>query len=489
MMKNSIIVMTLTMLSRILGMIRTVCVTALLGVNSHTDAYFSAFKISNFFRQLLGEGALGNVFIPVYNTKKEINGETEAKVLIFSVINFLFLFLALMSLLMMLFSSSIIGLIVRGYDSQTKILASNLLKIMSFYLFFIGLAGTVSAILNNFSKFFMPAFMPIMFNLSIIISAITFHKRYGVYSLAIGVMIAGVLQLLVLLPQFFYLIREYKFKIVISDPYFKKIFILILPMLLGVFAKQINTIVDQYFGSLLASGTVSALENATRIYNLPLGVFAISISVVIFPTLSRKIEKRDIIGAKQEMERGINLLSFFIVPSFVVLVFYSQDVVKLLLGYGKLAENPEAIKMIYQSLLFYSLGLFFYSIIHLLSRGFYAMKNTRTPVYFSLLAIACNIIFDYMFVYKFLHSGLALATALASMINVIFLYTTFNARYIRLNSKKLGVFIIKMLVASGVAFLFSFYLQLAFIKFIVFIFVYFAIWAPSLYKKKVDFFV
>lgn len=487
MLKNSLIVMLLTSISRILGLARTVIVAYYFGATEKTDAYFSSFKIANFFRQLLGEGALGTVFIPVYNEKNIIEGQENSKVLIFSVINFLFLFLSLLSLLTIIFSDVIIDVTVSGYNQETKILASKLLKIMSFYIFFIGLAGTISAVLNNFGKFVMPAFMPVMFNISIIFAAIFYHEKYGIAALAYGVLFGGVLELLVLLPQFIKVLKKYKIIIQFKDPYFKKVFILLVPMLFGIFAKQINVIVDQYFGSYLTNGSISALENATRIYNLPLGVFAISIATVFFPGLSKKVEMKNFEGAKVEIEKSINFLAFFIVPSIFILTFYAKDVVIFLLGYGEFAK-AESIKMTTESLLFYSTGLFFYSAIHIVSRAFYVMKNTKLPVVFSVISIVLNIILNYLLVDKMKHSGLALATSISLMINFVLLYTVFNMKYFKINTKKMLLFIFKMTIVSLIALLISWFIKIIIVKLILFLVLYFAIWAKSLLKKKINFF-
>lgn len=487
MIKNSIVLMILTFLSRILGLVRTIIIATFFGATGMTDAYFSAFKISNFFRQLLGEGALGTVFIPIYNEKENKEGAEEAKKLIFSVLNLLFIFLIIITLITIFFSKPIINFIVMGYDEKTRKMASSLLKITAWYFVFIGLAGMISAILNNYKKFYMPAFTPILFNTSIIFFAITLSKKLGIYALAYGVVIGGVLQLLILLPSFKKSVKSYKFKINFKDQYLKKIFILLAPMLIGIFARQINTVVDQFFASFLAKGTITALENATRIYNLPLGIFGISIATVIFPTLSKAAEKKDFKKVKNEIEKGLKFLMFFVIPSFFGLIFYAKDIIELLLGHGKFSSN--AIRITSESLVFYTLGLFFFTAIHLMSRAFYSMKNTKTPVKFSIIAIVFNIIFDYLLVKNFKHMGLATATSLAAFINFSLLYIFFNKNYIKLDNLKILVFGLFIGVSSIISLLISDLFEVPFIlKIIFFMIVYFSIWGVKLIKKGVGFF-
>ncbi|TDT71446.1 putative peptidoglycan lipid II flippase [Hypnocyclicus thermotrophus] len=481
MFRTGIIVMIITMLSRILGLIRTIIIATIFGANYTTDAYFSAFKIANLFRQLLGEGALGTVFIPLYNEKEVKFGEKEAKNLIFSVLNLLFIFLILITALNLFFSKNIISFIANGYDEKTKKLASILLKIMSSYILFIGLSGMICAILNNFKKFIIPASTSLLFNISIIIFAIRYSKNLGVYALATGVTVGGILQLVITLPSFFKIVKIYSFKIDFKDEYLKKIFVLIIPMLAGIFARQINSVFDVYFASYLKSGSVSALENATRIYNLPLGVFAISLSTIIYPHLSKSIEKKDLNEAKSYIEQGLKILAFFIIPSIFILTLYSKNIIFLILGYGKYTN--EAIKLTSESLFYYVLGLYFYSAIHLLSRAFYSMKNTKTPVIFSIISIFINIILNYLLIKQLKHIGLALSTSISAMINFLLLYFIFNKRYFKLNLFKIVRFILIVSLIATIAFIVSLYFNNIFIKLFSFVTIYLIIWSYPIKRK------
>ncbi|MBZ4684000.1 MAG: putative peptidoglycan lipid flippase [Fusobacteriaceae bacterium] len=486
MFKTGIIVMIITMLSRILGLARTMIIATIFGASYITDAYFSAFKIANLFRQLLGEGALGTVFIPLYNEKEVKFGEKEAKKFIFSILNLLFLFLIIITAFNLFFSKDIINFIANGYDEKTKDLASILLKIMSSYILFIGLSGMICAILNNFKKFIIPASTSLLFNISIIFFAIKYSEKFGIYALAIGVTVGGILQLLITLPSFFKIVKTYSFKIDFKDEYLKRIFVLIIPMLVGIFARQINSIFDVYFASSLKSGSVTALENATRIYNLPLGVFAISLSTIVYPHLSKSIEKKDINEAKSYIEQGLKILAFFIIPSIIVLTLYSKEVISLILGYGN--YKNEAIKLTSESLFYYVIGLYFYSAIHLLSRAFYSMKNTKLPVMFSIISIFINILLNYLLVKKFRHMGLALSTSISAMVNFLLLYFVFNKKYFKLDLFKIVRFFLIVTTISIIAFIISLYFSNILIKLLIFILIYLLIWSYPIKRKGKDVF-
>ncbi len=486
MLKSGIFVMIITLVSRILGLVRTTLIAYYFGATKFTDAYFSAFKISNFFRQLLGEGALGAVFIPVYNNREKEVGREEAKKLIYSIVNLLFIFTTIITILMIVFSDNIIDFIVTGYSEETKKIASNLLKIMAIYFIFIGLAGMISAVLNNFKQFLIPASTSLAFNIAIICAIIFYGREYGVTAMAVGVVIGGFLQLLIVIPSFFKILKGYKFTIDFKDEDLKTIFLLMLPMLLGIFARQLNSIIDQYFASHLSSGGVSALENATRIFNLPLGVFGVSIATVVYPTLSKAIANNEESRVKESLEKGINFLMFLIIPSMGVLIFYAKDIITLILGYGSFSVN--SILITSESLIFYSLGLFFYSGVHLMSRAFYGMEDTKRPVFFSLISIGVNIVLNTLLIDSMEHKGLALATAIASTVNFSLLFFVFNKKYTQLNMKRIMFFKFKVLSSTIIALVGSFFIENAIIKLIIFSIIYLIFWVSSLKNKGLGIF-
>ncbi len=484
MFRSGLLVMIITMVSRVLGLVRAGIIAYYFGASAMTDAFFSAFKISNFFRQLLGEGALGSSFIPLYNERVESEGEENSKQFIYSILNLLFVFSTIVTILMIIFSQGIIDGIVSGFPDETKIIASRLLKIMSVYFVFISLSGMVCAILNNFKQFAVPASTSIFFNLAIILASMYFGKTYGIDALAYGVVVGGLFQLLVVLPAFFKIMKGYSFKIDWKDPYLKKIFIMICPMLVGIVARQVNTIVDQMFASYLAEGGVSALENATRLYLLPVGVFGVSISTVIFPALSKAMSKNDLDGATDNIVKGLNILLFLIIPSTAVLTFYAPEVIRLTLSYGKFDE--EAVRVTSQALLYYSLGLYFYTAIYLMTRAFYSVKNSKYPVKFSIISIVINIVLNFLLIKSMAYRGLALSTSIASGVNFFLLLIVFRRKYINFSLKKSYIFFIKTFIITAIALIASYKIDNTIIKLVVFSAVYMLFWAKSLLKNKME---
>ncbi len=486
MFKSGIIVMIITMISRVLGLGRTTFVATIFGATALTDAFNSSFRIANLFRQLLGEGALGTVFIPVYNDKVKEVGEKDAKKLLFSVLNLLFIFLMIIYAFTLIFSDNIIQIAVSGYDLETKALASTMLRIMSLYIVFIGMSGMICAVLNNYKKFAVAASTSVFFNISIMSLGFLLSSKYGIYSLCIGVVIGGLLQFIIVLPSFFKIVKTYSFKIDKNDNSLKLIFTMLIPMLIGIFAKQFNTIIDQNFASFLDVGGVSALENATRIYNLPLGVFGISIANVVYPTLSKASSNNDVKKVKESLQMGLKFLMFLVIPSMGALIFFSKEVVDIIVGYGNYSDK--AIGVTAEALALYSVGLYFYAANHLLSRNFYTNKNTKDPVKFSIISIISNVILNAILIGKFRHMGLAFATAMASTLNFLLLYIVNNKKYIKLDTKELLKFLIFTIFSTIFALVTGKFFINKFVSLIAFGLVYLAIWAYPIKKGGLDVF-
>lgn len=482
MLKKSVNTMIITMISRILGLLRGTLVAYFFGSSGLTDAYYSAFKISNFFRQLLGEGALGNTFIPLYHKKKSEQGEEKSSEYIFTVLNMTFLFSLLISILMIIFSKQIVSLIVVGFDENMKLLTSKLLKLMSFYFLFISLSGMIGAILNNFGYFVIPASTAIFFNLSIIGSAMYLTKFFDIDALAYGVLFGGFLQFIIVLIPFLYIMKKYIFKINFKDVYLKMLGLKLMPMLVGVFARQVNSVVDQFFASFLLSGTITALENASRIYLLPVGVFGVSVSNVIFPNLSKAAAQKNKKEIAELLVKALNFLNFLIVPSLFVLTFYSKEIIRLIFSYGKF--NEEAVLITSEALFFYSLGLIFYVGVQLVSKAYYAVGDNQKPAKYSIFAILLNIGLNFLLIKDFKHCGLALATSISSGINFILLLSIYNKLYVKLDIKNIFYMLFRILIKSCLAIYISFLFSNIFIKFIVFAFIYLVQWSYSAFKFR-----
>ena len=307
-------------------------------------------------------------------------------------------------------------------------------------------------------------------------------KYFSIDALAYGVLIGGVLQFLVVFFPFIKLLKSYSFKIDFKDMYLKLLGIKLIPMLVGVFARQVNTIVDQFFASFLMAGSITALENASRVYLLPVGVFGVTISNVLFPSISRAAANGDKEDTNRRLVSAINFLNFLTIPSLFVLTFFSKDVIRLIFSYGKF--NEDAVKITSECLLYYSLGLIFYVGVQLVSKGYYAMGDNKRPAKFSIIAIIMNIILNYLFIKDFQHKGLALATSISSGVNFFLLLFMYVKLYVKLDLKNIIITAIKICISSVIATALAFYVNNVILKLVIFSAVFLLQWAYPIYKYR-----
>lgn len=481
MFKSSFIVMVINMLSRILGLVREMIIGSVFGASGMTDAYVSATKIPNFFTTLFGEGSLGTVFIPIYNRGLEEKGKKKTDEFVFSILNLIIAFTSTMSVIMILFSKQILKITTGFADPERFEAANGLLKIVAFYFLFIALSGVVSSLLNNYKKFAVAASMGIVFNLVIIVGTLLLKNKMGIYGLGVAYLLSGVFQLLMMLPQFFQIMKTYKFVFNLKDPYVKEMFVLMVPTLIGIFGYQINEIVDNRFATMLPAGTASALNYASRLYLLPIGVFAISLSVVIFPTLSRAVVKNKRKKVRKVVQEGLAMLAFLIVPSSVILFGYAREIVTLVYKRGHFSNK--AVTLTSETLQFYALGLLFFSTIHLLTRSHYVYKDRKLPVISSFIGIFTNILLDFLLYKQYRHVGLTFATSFAAMINFLILFVSLQRRYVRINVLKYIAILVISLGGSLLSFTISKLVKVSFlgslsivVNLLVFLIIYLLIW-------------
>jgi len=493
MFKSSFIVMTINMLSRILGLVREMIIGSLFGASGLTDAYFAAAKFSNLFTSLFGEGSLGTVVIPLYNEKSKKEGVDAANDLIFSVMNLAIAFISTVSILMIVFSRPIIRIFGGLKDPARLDIASNLLKIMAFYLMFIALSGIVASVLNNYKKFMISASTALVFNITIITGTLLLNKPFGIYGVGIAFLLSGIFQFMMQLPQFIIIVKRYKFIFNFKDKYVKDIFLLMTPTLIGIFGFQINEFVSLNFAGLLGNGVISAMNYASRLYLLPIGVFAISLSVVIFPSMSRAIVNEKWGELKTLITRGLNLLAFLIIPSIVILFGYAKEIVTLIYKHGQFTS--ESVLLTSQALQFYSLGLLFFSSIHLLTRSHYVYKDRKLPVISSFTSIFINLLLNFLLYKQYKHIGLTASTSIAALVNYIILLVSLKKRYIDINVIKYVKFVTTAILTSLAAFYTSALVNVSragvfevIIKVMVFAIVYLLLWSYTYYKKRINMF-
>ncbi|MFC1745844.1 murein biosynthesis integral membrane protein MurJ [Candidatus Riflebacteria bacterium] len=409
----------LTTLSRVVGMIRQVVISSQLGLSVWADAYQVGFRLANLFRMLLGEGALGAAFIPVYTQLLHQEQQKDADLCFSIVFNYLFVILLLLVLWGCLFPAFFVDLTAVGLSGAAREKAIWMTRLMFPYLFFVGLAGLLMAVLNSHKHFTITAAQPIVWNLCIIFSPLLPINCSIAEKFACGVLLGGALQFLVQIP--FLSKFKVKFQLCFEHrvPAFRQVLWLLGPVVLTSAISRINSLVDQRFASMLPVGSIAALGYALLLMQTPLGIFGVSIANAYFPDLSELALNIDQSPFLKRLRDAFSVISMLAIPASLGLVLIGKDLVCFLFQHSQFTQANTQITA--QVLSAYALGLLPFSLIHILNRSLYAMKDTRTTLFIGVIMIFINYICDYVLVNTWGLNGLALATSVVAWIYFLLL--------------------------------------------------------------------
>jgi putative peptidoglycan lipid II flippase len=423
--RSSALVGAMTMLSRMLGLVRDIVIAGFVGASANADAFFVAFKIPNFLRRLFAEGAFAQAFVPVLADYKEEGSQAAVRALVNRVAGVLGGTLLLLTALTILAAPLVTMLFAPGFVSQPQKfeLTAQMIRVTFPYLLLISMTGFCGAVLNSYGRFAVPAFTPVFLNLSLIFAATVAAPWFDepVFALAWGVFFAGVIQLLFQLPSLYRLDLVPRPVFDVRHEGVRRILTLMVPALFGVSVSQINLLLDTVLASFLPTGSVSWLYYSDRLAELPLGVFGIAIATVILPNLSahRAAEREGQFASTLDWAvRSVLLIG---VPAALALVLLAEPILVTLFQYGAL--TPRDVDMAALSLRAYSLGLVAFMLVKVLAPGFYARKDTKTPVKIGIIAMVANMVLNLVFVLPLMiyfdsgHLGLALATSCSAWLN------------------------------------------------------------------------
>ncbi len=422
--KSTFNVGSMTLLSRVFGLIRDVVIATLFGARDHTDAFFIAFKIPNYFRRLFAEGGFSQAFVPVLTEVKTRQGEAEVKELVDHVAGTLATVLFLVTLAGIIAAPVLIFVFASGFTAtEGKFdLAVDMLRITFPYLLLISLTAMAGGILNTFQRFTVPAFTPVLLNFSLIGCALWLAPQLErpVMALAWGVFIAGIVQLLFQLPFLLKLRLIPRPRLQSGHPGVQKIIRLMVPTLFAGSVAQINIMIDMMIASWLVSGSISWLYYSDRLMEFPLGVFGVALATVILPNLSEKHAN----GSSERFSRTLDwALRWVLVvglPAALGLILLATPMLATIFQHGEFGARD--VDMAGRSLIAYAVGLLGLILVKVLSSAFFSRQDTRTPVRIAIIAMVCNVILNILLVFPLAHAGLALATSLAALTNAGLLY-------------------------------------------------------------------
>ncbi|MCY9851578.1 murein biosynthesis integral membrane protein MurJ [Vibrio mediterranei] len=453
------IVSAMTLVSRVLGLVRDVVVANLMGAGASADVFFFANKIPNFLRRLFAEGAFSQAFVPVLTEYHASGDKDKTRDLIAKASGTLGVIVTIVTLLGVIGSSVVTALFGFGWfldwlndgPAAPKFeLASLMLKITFPYLWFITFVALSGAILNTLGKFAVSSFTPVFLNVMIILCAwfISPNLAQPEVGLAIGVFLGGFVQFAFQLP---FLIKEgvlVKPKWGWRDPGVVKIRILMIPALFGVSVSQINLLFDTFIASFLATGSISWLYYSDRLLEFPLGLFGIAIATVILPALSRKHVDAHSEGFASTMDWGVRMVILLGLPAMLGLMVLAKPMLMVLFMRGEF--TPHDVHQASLSLLAYASGLLNFMLIKVLAPGYYSRQDTKTPVKYGIVAMVSNMIFNAIFAYFYGYVGLAMATALSAFINMALLYRGLHLQRVYQISRQTIGFVARLVVAAVV---------------------------------------
>ncbi len=410
-----------TFVSRIFGYLRDAVIAWYFGAGLAADAFFVALRVSNLLRRLVGEGALTSSFIPVFTDVLSERSKADASSFVSSFFTLSFIILVILTVLGIVFSATLVELMAPGFMEQGEkgALTITLTRYMFPFMIFISLMAIGMGVLNTLRHFTAPAVSPIFFNISIILSAIFLagHFVEPVYSLVIGVLIGGAAQFALQLP--FMASRGFlpKPSFIFNDPAIKRIFKLMGPAVLGIGVFQLNIFITMRFASTLPEGSVSYLYYASRLMELPLGVFAVAISVAALPRLSEYASKGEDENFKNSLSVAVRLSNFLTFPATIGLVVLSFVSIDILFARG--AFGPTDTENTAFALYFYAIGIVPVALTRILISVYYAFKDTVTPVIIAIGVLVVNIVLCLALMGPLGHGGLALANTGAALFNFV----------------------------------------------------------------------
>ena len=426
--KSTAVVSVFTFLSRISGLVRDVVITRYFGAGPATDAFLVAFRIPNFLRRLFAEGAFSQSFVPVLSEYKTNKEREDVQRLVARVSGTLGLVLFVITAIGVVAAPVLVMIFAPGFVEEAKAdqfaMTADMLRWTFPYILFISLTALASGVLNTYGKFAIPAFTPVLLNVVLIAAAIWISPMFDrpILGLAVGVFIAGLVQLLFQLPAVARLKVLAFPRVSTRDPGVRKIGKLMIPAIISSSAQQINLLIDSWISTYLIAGSITWLYVADRLVEFPLGVFGIAIATVILPSLSAKYASADPEKFSRTMDWGVRWALVIGTPAMLGLVVLSAPLVVTIFQQGQF--NQHDALMTQYALMMYSTGLLGFIYVKVLAPGYLARQDTKTPMWCSIISIVIKVIISLILVPILIqknipeaHLGLAFTTALAAILN------------------------------------------------------------------------
>ncbi len=439
----------MTLLSRVLGFVRDFVIARAFGAGLMTDAFFVAFKLPNLLRRMFAEGAFSQAFVPILGEYKNKRGEAETKRLVDHVASLLSLAVVLITLIGMVAAPYVVYVSAPGFsaDAGKFALTVELTRITFPYIFFMSLVALAGGILNTWSRFAIPAFTPVLLNLTFIAMALFAAPWFDPPVLALGwaVFAGGALQLAFQIPYLRRVNMLPRFSLNWEDEGVRRILKLMAPAVLGVSIAQISLLINTVFASFLDTGSVSWLYYADRLMEFPSGMLGAALGTILLPSLSKCHAAERYDEYSKLLDWGLRLTLLLAAPAALALAIIAVPLITTLFHHGAFSAND--VLMTRDALVAYSVGLLGLILVKVLAPGFYARQNVRTPVKIGIITLIATQALNLLLIGWLRHAGLALSIGLAACLNAALLYRGLRRQGIFIPQPGWTVFVTKLLTA------------------------------------------
>lgn len=423
--RAAIILVIFNILSKLTALIREMVTARQFGATAETDAFFVAFTIPSVLFYLF-TGALATVVVPVFSEYAAAGRERDAWKLFGTLFNVLLFLLGLGTVLGLAAAPLLVKIIAPGLSQSAADLAVQLTRIMFPLLIFSGFAALFSGLLNAKNIFAVTALNGPLSNIAVIAAIILLGGLWGVRGMALGVLVGGLAGALVQLPALKGTGFQIRPGVPLNHPDLKKILTLIIPITVGISVSEVYILIDRFLASGLVEGSISALNYALKLAQIPAGLFATAIGTAVFPSLTRLAAVNELSGLGEGVRKALRLVIAVCIPAAVILLVLREPLVTLF--YFRGAFDLKAVQMTSVALFFYSFGVAGLAGEFVLVRGFYSLQDTRTPVIISITAVLVNLAFSLALIGPLKHGGLALANSIAALTGTTLLIIFLNRR-------------------------------------------------------------
>lgn len=441
----ALVVGAASLISRFIGLARDKIFAHQFGAGNTLDAYFAAFRVPDLVYNMLVVGALSAGFIPVFKELLEEDTKEAWKVTN-GVLNVLGISLVIICGILFIFTPQLMQLIVPGYSGEKLDLTIKMTRVMFLSPILLGLSSIASGVLQSFKSFIVYSFTPIVYNLGIIVGALFFVPYFGEAGLAWGVILGAFLHLIIQLPTLFHLGFNYQFILPWSNPHLKKIGKMMIPRTLGLAANQMNFLIMTILASTLAAGSLTIFNFAKNIQYFPVGIIGYSFALAAFPALSELIAKEESQDMTELLISTIRKVLFLIIPITILFIMLRVEIVEVVFGSGKF--DQQSVAQTASALAFFSLSLFAQSLIPVLIRGFFALKDTWNPFVVATVGMVINLIAALMLKDSYGVSGLAMAFSISMTCQLILLWVILRNKLRSMKGGKIWGLITKIIPAS-----------------------------------------